>query len=124
MTLHLFWCSTKSGDSDYWMVAEGAEEAELEFAVLSGASPDEVRTERIRALTSKEVLYVLNPESPCYPSKEQLKQWGVEYNSSFHIFHMGSRIFRPEGITRALMISNAKVALMKRLQGRKQKTVG
>jgi len=121
--LLLFWCSTESGDADYWVVAESALAAQEFFGMHTGFEPIDVQTELIFLLTNDDDVDPITRElSPCFPVKTQLELWGVMYNSSFHVFHFDGRIFRPEGLARALMVSNARVALLKRLRGRKQKT--
>lgn len=125
MTLRLYWCTTQNGDADYWVVAETAVQAKLFFSGDHGFAYRDVRAERINMklpgdLPGEENLF-LNI-SPCEPTKEQLESWGVKYSLNFHVFSIGEKIYRPEGITRALMISNARAALRKRLRGQRTRT--
>jgi hypothetical protein len=121
MTQWLYWCTTPSGENDYWVVAENAPMAKAFFAGMNGFQSEFVRAERIRKRLPgdlpTEPELVLNI-SPVCPTKKQLERWGVHYNSHFHVFSIGKRIFRPEGLVRALMISAAMAANRRRREGR------
>jgi len=109
MSLGLYWCTTDNGDSDFWVVAETPHDARDFFSFINGFAVDDIKAKRIRSIPDEDIL-TMSLSIPCDPSKEQLMEWGVEYNSSFHVFYIGKKIFRPESTVRHLMITHAKRA--------------
>jgi hypothetical protein len=102
--LKLFWCSTPSGEEDYWVVAPSRAFAIAYFADENGFDVD-VSAEEI-GMVPESAWHEFN-RALCTPHKNLLERWGVFYNENFHVFHYRGRIFRPEGLVRALMRSNA-----------------
>jgi len=111
MRQRLYWCVTKGGDRDYWVVARSWKIAAIFFADQNGFEVQEVGVAHVLSLPDEpaELPLYYKSCSPEYPNKRHLAAWGVNYCENFHVFEHKGRIYRPEGIVRALMQSNARV---------------
>jgi hypothetical protein len=118
MSIGLYWCTTKDGGSDYWVVAETPHEACGYFGVVHGYLFSQVRARRVKEITPEDII-AQAVSIPCDPTKEQLAAWDVKYNSNFHVFHIGKKIYRPEGMVRAMMITHARLARSGHGRGKK-----
>lgn len=120
MSFGLYWCTTQYGESDYWVLAETARSARVYFGEIHGFCSKDVRATRVKTLSIHWVLDAKVSSIPCDPTKDQLALFEVHYNSNFHVFYIGSKIYRPENMARALRITTAKLALKARLRGQKR----
>jgi hypothetical protein len=112
--LFLYWCSTRSGAEDYWVVATDPETASRFFADSHGFMRSRV--------TCEWVLEVPRHDRACYrapslPSEEHLEKWGVQYNENFHVFWYQGHIFRPEAIVRKLLRTDPKSVRKLKIRG-------
>lgn len=110
----VFWCTTADGGRDGWVVAHTPVVAITYFAVEHGYDLREVGAERILDVRAAQGPRVWTP------TKHQLATWGIQYNKHFHVFHLGQRIFRPDGIVRSLLCSAARNRLRMKLRAQRE----
>ena len=96
----LYWCSTPSGEEDGWVVSRSWARAIAYFG-FKYSVPLEV--------VSAEVVCPV-PNAACAgrmdefePSMGLLEYLNIQWNKNFHVFHLGSRIFRPPTFVRELL---------------------
>lgn len=117
MRQRLYWCVTGNGDCDYWVVAHSWKIAAIFFADQNGFAVQEVGVEHVTALPARLSRH-FTASGPAHPSNQQLAACGVHYNQNFHVFVYMGRIYRPEGLIRALMCSHAKARNALRMRQR------
>jgi hypothetical protein len=111
--LKLFWCSTPTGDEDYWVAATSRNMAIAFFAQENGFELQEITAEEIRGIPAEcrcflDMVLPATSDLPRSASKLALQQLGIYYNETFHVFSYKGRIFRPEGLVRTYMQSIAR----------------
>ncbi len=109
----LFWCSTPCGDADYFVVSPSPGMAAAYFGMETGFELENIKVEALM-LVPHEDRKLLDPiiedpsDLPRSVDTKVLAHWGFQYNETFHVFHRDGRIFRPEGLVRAMMCASAR----------------
>lgn len=99
----LYWCSTVSGDHDYWVVAPNAKHARCFFASENQYSPDHVKAVSALRIPASDPVLAGNEYAVLIPLRPDLERWGVHFNENFHVFYYNGRVFRPESLVRDLL---------------------
>ena len=118
----LYWCTTADHYSDGWIVARHGNHARIAFGQHNELTPLSVGVELACVVPSpfpSTLLDVLErltpvPTAGFLPTFEQLAELGVVFNANFHVYTYQGRIFRPDGLQRALRASRGLAYLMQK----------